>query len=431
MGILSDNHREAARQALARRIDSTAAHCSVIGLGYIGTAFFEALAGAGYSVFGHDRSPAAVTRFQESHRDLLALGRCAVGADPAGLRDSDVVVVAVRLPVGNDGTVTFEPLESALISLSAHPQAERLVIIECTLPVGTTRDMADFLISHQPGSQLFVAHVPERLRAGDREWTIQRIPHLVGGIDQASTALAVRFLSTICDDVIPVSRPEVTELSKLLENAFLTTNIALVGEITAVASHFGLSAAEVVGAAATKPFGYLKFHPGPGVGGHCLPNDLALLRSEVHRAGVEGTLLDGVSTRLLAMPGYVVDRLECLAAEVNATLANSRVLVIGVGFKIGSHDTTESPAIGVITALRLRGATPVYFDSGVSSFAVSGVLVERITAENLQDERFPFGVILSGDRTLESKTLVAAVDCLLDAGGGRILVGALTGTYSL
>lgn len=423
--------RSEAYHRLSENIRTHSVECAVIGLGYIGTAFFEALASAGHSVYGYDRSRAALDRFESAHSELLS-GACRVGTDQTQLAPADVVVVAVRLPVGAGGEVELEPLQSALASLMDQPRAARLVLVECTLPVGTTRRLAQPLLQCSSGAQVFVAHVPERLRLEDRLWNIRNIPHLVGGLDTESTELAASFMASVTDTVVSVSSPEVSELSKLLENAFLSVGISLMGEVTAIAHRHGLSGTEVAAAAATKPFGYFPLHAGPGIGGHCLPNDLELLRRESHGAGIELSLLDGASAMIEAMPAQVVGRLEQLAAQSGATLSGARVVIVGLGFKVGSHDTTASPANRVIAHLLDCGAKVAYLDSGVPAFAVEGHAVERINGVALDStERFEYGIILSGDAQLEAAALSAAVGCLLDAGGGHILQGELRGAYGL
>ncbi len=422
--------RDEAHHRIADLIHTRSAKCAVIGLGYIGTAFFKSLALAGYHLYGVDRSQAALDRFMLANSELLN-EHCSIGIHLDFLSEADVVVVAVRTPVRQDGSLDLEPLESAFNNLIQHPLPARLVLVECTVPVGTTRRMAQLIQNHS-GEHVFVAHVPERLRLEDKEWTIRNIPHLVGGIDAESTELAASFMATISDTIVPVSSPEVSELSKLLENSFLAVGISLLGEVTAIAHHHGLTATEVASAAATKPFGYFPFQTGPGIGGHCIPNDLELLRSEAHRAGLDLSLMDGVSAMIQVMPRQVVRRLAQLAAQSNSTLVDARVLVVGVGFKIGSHDTMASPAHQIIAQLRECGSEPIYVDSGVPFFSVDDLPVKRIDAAALgSDECFDFGVILSGDSSLEAALLCAAVNCLLDTGGGRILQGELTEVHNL
>jgi nucleotide sugar dehydrogenase len=260
---------------------------------------------------------------------------------------------------------------------------------------------------------------------------LRRIPRLVGGIDADSARLAASFLRRLCDDVFPVSSPEVSELSKLLENAFISVGVALVGEATGIARALGISGREVTEAAATKPFGYHAFHPGPGVGGHCLPNDLDTMASCARELGCDAALLDAASAVVARMPVAVVDELEAILRQSGRALHGARVLVVGAGFKIGTEDTTASPAREVIRQLRRRGAASFYTDSLVDSFCVDDQAVARVDAKALDHERFTAALVLSGDRALRAESLMRAADVVLDAGGGQAIPGGLPGAHRL
>jgi nucleotide sugar dehydrogenase len=222
---------------------------------------------------------------------------------------------------------------------------------------------------------------------------------------------------------VPVSAPEVSELAKLLENAFLTTGISLIGEVTRLAHAAGVPAREVTEAAATKPHGYFPFHPGPGIGGHCLRNDLDLLRQHAATLSLPTPMLDGIARVAAGLPGLVVDRLERLLAEDGRALRGAAVLLVGVGFKTGSPDLTETPAEPIVRRLREAGARVAYADAQVPVFAVDGVPLRRVGAAELAGERFAAGVVLAGDRTVAVEALRGACERVLDAGGGTIMPG--------
>jgi UDP-N-acetyl-D-glucosamine dehydrogenase len=260
---------------------------------------------------------------------------------------------------------------------------------------------------------------------------LRRIPHLVGGLTEVATEAGARFLGTLCDQVVPVSAPEVSELSKLLENAFLSTGIALVTEVTRIAHSVGIPAAEVCQAAATKSSGYFPFYPGPGVGGHCLPNDLELLASAGRARGLNTPLLEAVAATNGGAPRVVVNRLQTILRAAGQDLNGARVLLVGVGFKLGSSDTTASPAADIVRLLRHHGASPVFTDSTVFQFAVDTQAVDRVDAGELRGQHFDACIVLSGDRALSGATVASAAACVLDAGGGRILKGGIKGAYTL
>jgi nucleotide sugar dehydrogenase len=248
---------------------------------------------------------------------------------------------------------------------------------------------------------------------------------VVAGVDRPSVELAERFVGTFCEHTVRVGSPEVAELGKLLENAFTAAGIGLIGEITKIAHAAGIKASDVTEAAATKPFGYFPFHPGPGIGGHCIPHDLGMLRAFARSQGVRTPLLDAATTLRDELPVIAVDRLDRLLAGEGRSLAGARVVLVGVGFKVGSADTTETPAAALIRELRRRGATSLFLDTRNDSFEVDGQLVERVAPDSLATEAaFDAALVSAGDPTIDWEALRSAAKLVLDLGGGRILRGA-------
>jgi nucleotide sugar dehydrogenase len=354
--------------------------CAVVGLGPVGTSTVRLLVRAGLPVRGYDIAAEALGRARAELAAELGPGPgWEVGADPAAaLAGAEVVVVAVRLgrDVGDGGgrVSRDDALRAVAGTLGRHGRDGQLVVVESTAAPGTTRRFAAEWL-RRPGIE--VAHAPERLRVGDDDAALKATPRLVGGLTPPATARACALLRRVGISPVPVSAPEVSELAKLLENAFLATGIGLVGEVTRVAHALGLSAREVTEAAATKPRGYFPFHPGPGVGGHCLRNDLDLLRRHAADLGLEAPLLDGVAAAAAGMPGTTVSRLLARLAEQGREPAGARILLVGVGFKPGSADLAETPAAPVARLLRAAGAEPAYADSQVPAFAVDGVPLPR------------------------------------------------------
>jgi UDP-N-acetyl-D-glucosamine dehydrogenase len=398
----------------------TRPRCAVVGLGLVGSSTLRYLAGSGFPVVGYDLSPEAAARAEANLAAQLDPGaRWGVGADPAVLADAEVVLVAVRLTRDGQGAFQDAALEGVAGTLRAHGRDGQLVIIESTLAPGTTRRFAAWL--DRPGVD--VAHAPERLRVGDADAILRAVPRLVGGLTPRATKRAGAFLEAAGLRPDPVSTPEVSELAKLLENAFLTTNIALVGEITRLANGLGLAAREVTAAAATKPHGYFPFHPGPGIGGHCLRNDLDLLRQHGAELALRTPLLDSIASVAEELPRLVVERLEGRLAADGRLLSRAAVLLVGVGFKPGSPDVTESPAVPITQLLRRAGAAPAYLDEQVSSFTVDGMPLPRLRPGELSATKLAAVLVLAGDRTVAVETLRDSGACLLDTGGGAIMQG--------
>ena len=407
------------RQAIAART----AKVGVAGLGKRGSAALRALAEVGFSAVGTDRSAEVAAKW--------AGGAVSVGTDDAALADCDVVLIAVPAVVRSDWSVDLVPLRRVAAALRAAGDRPRLVLVESTLPPGTTRALATDLLGVGPDSAVFVAHTPDRLQAGNTSWNLTNTPIVVGGVDAGSGRLAEALWSTVCAQVVTVSSPEVAEVTKLVENAFTAVNISFIGEITRLSHALGISADEVTRAAATKPYGYLPFYPGAGIGGYCIPNDFQILRRAIRDANLNTPLLSGTAEAASDLPKAVVDHLADLVEGRGGTLEGERVLLVGVGFKVGSSDTTDTPARDVVRTLRQRGAVPVYVDAGVPSFTVDGEPVPRIDGGTLGPGAYSAGIVLSGDATVPGRQLLAAARVLLDAGGGRVSPGGIEGAARL
>lgn len=420
MTLANPVHRDAVFDAvsssLRHKIERKTARCGILGLGYIGTEAFRALACAGFTVTGYDRSSRALARFTTEQRELLNASAHRIASEPEALRDADIVVVAVRLTLASDGEVDFEPLRAAAEFLRGF-SSPRLIILQSTMPPGTTRRFTE----HWLGTTAhWVAHCPERLQVETTHWNMQNIPHVVGGMDETATELASLLYQQFADQVVPVSAPEAAELSKLLENNFMAVGIGLVAEITALAHCFGLSAREVTEAAATKPFGYFPFHPGPGVGGHCIPNDLLLTRHALAEHRVQRSLIEGTCQTLQRMPNIVLDRLRTLLSR---ELNGLSVLLVGLGFKIGSADTTQSPAFAMAEALLSAGCEVSVTDSRVSQFRINQRVLLRVDSDLSNVPKVDAVLILSGDVQVSLTALSRITSLILDTGGARIMPG--------
>jgi nucleotide sugar dehydrogenase len=387
----------------------------IIGLGAVGTATAKLAAEAGLGVIGYDCDPERV-RIVEG--ELSRYG-CEICSQSNRLAVTDVVVIAVRAAVEPNGNVNTNAVSAALGIIREWPDAARLIVLETTLPPGMSRRLVSEYLND---SFALVAYCPERLRAGDKSEAIRSVPRLVGGFSSESSEIACAFFERVGVSAVVVSHPEVAELSKLFENTFLTTGIALMGEITRIAHAFGIDASEVAKAAATKPHGYFPFYPGAGIGGHCLLNDLNLLRRAAFDRKLNSPMLDGVAKAVTYLTPTVVHRLSSLMIASGSNLKGALVWLIGVGFKVGSNDTTGSAANEIIRLLRKMGADVVYSDSQVNTLMVDGLPVNRISLPNIPNI-IDAAVILSGDRLIELRDVVGLAPIVLDAGGSRIMKG--------
>jgi UDP-N-acetyl-D-glucosamine dehydrogenase len=360
---------------LAKAHDRTAVF-GIVGLGYVGLPLAMELTRAGYRVLGFDVNQAVVDRLaaggshiQDVPAQVIARavkeGRFSATTDLARLSEPDVISICVPTPLSKtkDPDVSF--VLSATESVKRTLRRGQLVVLESTTYPGTTRElMLPALASTglKVGQDFFLAFSPERVDPGNPKWNTRNTPKIVGGITETCRRLAVALYQPAIETLVPVSSPEAAELVKILENTFRSVNIGLVNEMAIVCDKLGVDVWEVIDAAATKPFGFMKFTPGPGVGGHCIPLDPHYLAWKMRTLNYRTRFIELAGEINAEMPEYwvahVVDRLN----EQGKAARGSTVLVVGVAYKRDIEDIRESPAIDIIRLLQQRGATVVYHD---------------------------------------------------------------------
>lgn len=352
---------------------------AVLGLGVVGLPLALALHGAGFAVQGYDTDVDKVARLARGEnplrhldgdavRALLASPRFAVSADPADLARARCFLLCVPTPLDAAREPDLACVEAAARAVAAHLSKGSLVVLESTTWPGTTRQVLAPILAaagHEPGRDVALAYSPEREDPGHPERTSSRIPKLVAGLDTTATRLASALYASFVPAVHAVASPEVAEAAKLLENTYRAVNIALVNELKLACEALGIDVWQVVEAAATKPFGFQRFDPGPGMGGHCIPIDPYYLAWAARRAGAEARFVELAGELNRAMPGHVVERCAAALAERGGALAGARVLVLGIAYKPGVESTFESPALALIEDLARRGARVAYSDPWV------------------------------------------------------------------
>jgi UDP-N-acetyl-D-glucosamine dehydrogenase len=340
---------------------------AIIGQGYVGLTIAVGAAGAGHSVIGFDVNPALVDQLNagKSHiegisdKDLgsfIAAGSYAASADASILDGSDVIVIAVPTPLDDQRNPDLSYVHAAAELIQKNVKSPALIVNESTSYPGTLRNEIAARIA---GMDHLYASSPERVDPGNAEWGTKNTPRLIGGLTPAAVAKAKEFYGSFCDTIIEVSSPEVAEAAKIFENTFRQVNIALVNEFAQIADALGISGREVLDAAATKPYGFMPFNPGPGVGGHCIPVDPSYLEHVANQVGVPATFIKRANEVNLAMPAYVVKR---VIAGNGGSIKGKKVVVIGVSYKSNVADTRETPAAAVIDLLREQGATVTWHD---------------------------------------------------------------------
>ena len=346
---------------------------AVIGQGYVGLTISIGAAGAGHSVVGFDLNARLVADLNNgtSHIEgisdslltsFLSSGLFTASTKPSELDGSDVIVIAVPTPLDTDRNPDLSYVHAAADFINEYVTSPALVINESTSYPGTLRSEIATRIT---SVEHFFASSPERVDPGNTQWGIKNTPRLIGGLTAESLLKARKFYGSFCDSIIEVSSPEVAEAAKIFENTFRQVNIALVNEFAQISDALGISSREVIKAAATKPYGFMPFNPGPGVGGHCIPVDPSYLAHIANEVGVPATFIKRANEVNHAMPAYVVKR---VVAGAGGSIASKSVVVVGVSYKANVADTRETPAAAVIDLLRAQGATVVWHDDLVGNW---------------------------------------------------------------
>jgi len=392
-------------EQLESRLHERTARIGIIGMGYVGLPLALAAGGAGFPVLGFDIDPAKVALLNAGRSPLEHLGDAAIAAlrrrgrfeasdDFARLGEVEVVVVCVPTPLGRHREPDLSFVENTARTVAGHLRPGRLVILESTTYPGTTREIVKPILETsglRSREDFFLAYSPEREDPGNRDFTTTRIPRLVGGDGEPARDLACAFYGGFVEHVVPVSSPEVAEAAKLTENVFRAVNIALVNELKMVFHRMGIDVFEVIEAAATKPFGYMPFWPGPGLGGHCIPIDPFYLTWRAREFGIATKFVELAGEINRMMPAYVVGRLaEELDRRFARGLNGARILLLGVAYKKNVDDTRESPAFAIWELLRERGAAVAYHDPHVPEIPkirehadLAGLASIPLTAESL------------------------------------------------
>jgi UDP-N-acetyl-D-glucosamine dehydrogenase len=371
---------------LRQKLDARTANACVIGLGYVGLSLAVELAKAGLTVRGVDLDLERVSLLNRGESyvvdvaaavlaPLVAEGRlrASMSFDEAGT--ADVVIICVPTPLRKSKEPDISYIISALESVLPHLRPGQLMVLESTTYPGTTEEVVQPRLEAAGlviGSNFFLAFSPERVDPGNKQHTTATIPKVVGGVTPACTALAAALYRQVTKSVFEVSSPRVAETAKLLENTFRSVNIALANELAFACRKIGVDPWEVIDAAATKPFGFMPFYPGPGIGGHCIPVDPLYLSWKVRLTGYEARFIALADQINRAMPEHVVNLVLDSLNDRARALRGASVLVLGVTYKRDVNDIRESPALEIIEMLARKGAQVSYADPFIPQLALDG-----------------------------------------------------------
>ena len=417
------------RDALLRKIADRKATVAIVGLGYVGLPLAIEFAREGYRVIGFDVSQRVVDRLNSgvSHiqdvssadvKKFVDAGLFTATTDEARMREADAISIAVPTPLvkTRDPDMSYVQAAAATTARVAHPGL--LVVLESTTYPGTTRELLQPAFEAQGltvGVDVFIAFSPERVDPGNPTYHTKNTPKVVGGITDACTEVAVALYECCIDTVVPVSSPETAELVKLLENTFRSVNIAMANEMAIVCDKLGVSVWEVIDAAATKPFGYMKFTPGPGIGGHCIPLDPHYLAWKMRTLNYKTRFIDLASEINSSMPAFVVAKVAGALNDDRKSVKGSRALVLGVAYKRDIDDVRESPALDIIRLLEADGAEVVFHDPHIPLIREDGHERASVALTDAEIARADVVVIVTDHRSIDYQRVADHAALIVDS----------------
>ncbi len=381
---------------LLEKIKKQQARVVVVGAGYVGLPLVVEFAKAAFRTTAYDRDPAKIKSLNagksyiedirsEEIAEHVREGFLSGSTDEAVIDEADCVILCVPTPLkkSKDPDVSF--IEAAVETVVRHQHPGMLVVLESTTYPGTTRDILVTQLTQQGkygiGKDIFVAFSPERVDPGNAKFGTRNTPKVLGGATPACMEVAQALYDQVVDTVVPVSSPDAAEMVKLLENTFRAVNIGLVNEFALICERLGLNVWEIIGAASTKPFGYMPFYPGPGLGGHCIPIDPLYLSWKMRGLKMPARFIELADMVNTAMPEHVVQITANALNNHKKAMRGSHILVAGVAYKRDISDVRESPAIDVIAGLKHRGAEVSYLDPWVPAFKEHGLSMEGVNPD--------------------------------------------------
>lgn len=423
--------------SLAEKIATRQAKVAVIGLGYVGLPLALAMAKAGYTTMGVEANAEKAAQINAGHSYIedvsdadiaphVLAGRLCATTDYDRVREMDAIFICVPTPYTVQRAPDLTAVLEATRSIASRLQPGQLVVLQSTTYPGTTTEDVQPLLENlsglKAGADFHLAFSPERIDPGNQQWSAYNTPKVVGGLTPRCTALAAALLRQMGAPVHEVSSPAAAELTKLLENTFRAVNIALVNEMALLAERMGIDIWEVIEAARTKPFGFMPFKPGPGVGGHCIPIDPYYLLWKAREYDFYTRFIELAAETNEAMPYHVVDLVVRGLNQQGKALLGARVLVLGVAFKANISDSRNSPAERVIELLLARGAEVQYHDPYVPTYHIGGDVFHRrpLALHSVALTPAEIGaadaiVIVTGHRQVDYATVLANAALVIDS----------------
>ncbi|MQF66925.1 nucleotide sugar dehydrogenase [SAR202 cluster bacterium AD-802-F09_MRT_200m] len=414
---------------LQRKIINRTAHVGIIGMGYVGLPTMMAAAEVGFRVTGIDLSEERVGEFNSGHSyiedvtddaisSMIAAGKINATTDHTILREIDVVLVCVPTPITKNKEPDLSALEHAVTALAENQRVDQLIVLQSTTFPGTTEEFVLPRLEqegHQVGTDFNLAFASERIDPGNTEYEFRNVPKVVGGVTPRCMEVAEEFFTALVGQVVSVSSPRIAEMTKLLENTFRGVNIALVNELAMLSHRMGIDIWEVIDAASTKPFGFMPFYPGPGVGGHCIPVDPFYLSWKAKEYDFYVNFIQLAAETNDYMPYYTLSRIGEILSDHGKPLKGARLLVLGVTFKEDVNDTRNSPAIRVMELLLAKGAQVDYSDHNVPSLCVSENLMISLLVDDELTRQFDAVLIFLKRTGHDINQIVDSSSLVIDA----------------
>ena len=415
------------QKTLKRLIDTKKARICVVGLGYVGLPIAVEAAKIGFTTYGLDSSASRIARLEkgvsyitdvpsDALRKLLGK-RFHPTIDGSIIANSDVIVICVPTPLKRKKIPDVSYIVKAVKAIAKHLRKDQLIILESTTYPGTTDEIARPILEKAgmlEGKDFFLAFSPERIDPSNKRYRFSNIPKVVGGVSKQAQELACSFYSKIVKKVIPVSSARAAESVKLLENTFRIVNIGLANEFAMLCDKLDLDVWEIIEAAKTKPFGFMPFYPGPGIGGHCIPADPVYLSWKAKKAGFKAKMIDLAAKTNNFMPYYIVHRIEALLEKAGKSASNAKVLILGVTYKKDVKDLRESPALEVLEILKKKGFNVSYADPHIPYLDINSIDLKAVKLTLASIRRYDLIVLTTAHSGFDYKKIFKSAKVILD-----------------
>ena len=417
------------KKQLIEKLENKTAKIAVLGLGYVGLPFATVFAEAGFHVMGIDPDVRKIEKLKKGESyiqdvptelvaKLVKAGKLEATTDFSALTEADAVSICVPTPLRKTGDPDLSFILSVTTELAKYMHPGMVVVLESTTYPGTTREIllpqlgddTDLVV----GEDFFLAFSPERVDPGREDWTTINTPKVIGGITEACSEVSATWYRGALETVVPVTSSEVAEMAKLLENTFRMINIGLVNEMAVMCDRLGIDVWEVIDAAATKPFGFMKFTPGPGLGGHCIPIDPLYLSWKLRSLNYTARFIELASEINLGMPRYVARKVQDALNEQGKALKGSKVLVLGVAYKPDIDDLRESPALDVIGLLEQSGSHVSYHDPYIPAIKEDEFELQSVPDQMAAVKESDCVVIVTNHSDYDYSEILKSAKCIVD-----------------